>query len=242
MGYISDFSESEEEKDINFVTGDATKPIRRKGPCIIIKYETSSLFCYHFIYFIWFSCLDDSGNWGRGGFFWAIAKLSPLPQSSYETAAEMDDIHLGDAHLVQIDDNSTFIFLFFFLLLLIYFSNSLRREPDSSKERQERKHQRIARPSFRTCSSKSCSIRQNYSWYYSFSFSPFLLYLIYSPPRVYSYAAYWSWNARILHCRTLDPQNPRCETTGRICVSYSFSFFFLFLFISFNFFPLFELL
>eukprot|EP00026_Physarum_polycephalum_P001249 Phypoly_transcript_01250.p1 GENE.Phypoly_transcript_01250~~Phypoly_transcript_01250.p1 ORF type:complete len:1141 (+),score=298.60 Phypoly_transcript_01250:98-3520(+) len=88
MGYISDFSESEEEKDINYVTGDATKPIRRKGPCIILN------------------CLDDSGNWGRGGFFWAIAKLSPAPQANYELASEMGDIHLGDAHLVQIDDST----------------------------------------------------------------------------------------------------------------------------------------
>ncbi len=38
MGYISDFSESEEEKDICYLTGDATKPKKKKGPCIIIKY------------------------------------------------------------------------------------------------------------------------------------------------------------------------------------------------------------
>lgn len=50
--------------------------------------------------------MDDSGSWGRGGFFWAIAKISPAPQKNYETAAEMGDLHLGDAHLVQIDDNS----------------------------------------------------------------------------------------------------------------------------------------
>lgn len=44
MGYISDFSESEEEKDINYITGDATKP-SRKGVCIIIKYETRKTEC-----------------------------------------------------------------------------------------------------------------------------------------------------------------------------------------------------
>jgi hypothetical protein len=52
MGYISDFSESEEEKDINYLTGDATKPVRRKGPCIIIKYvlnpfTNSKVLIYH---------------------------------------------------------------------------------------------------------------------------------------------------------------------------------------------------
>jgi hypothetical protein len=45
-------------------------------------------------------------NRGRGGFFWAIAKISPMPQNNYEKAAEMGDLHLGDAHLVQIDDLS----------------------------------------------------------------------------------------------------------------------------------------
>ncbi len=46
---------------------------------------------------------------GRGGFMWAIAKLSPAPQQNYEAASEMGDLHLGDAHLVQVDDDSTLI-------------------------------------------------------------------------------------------------------------------------------------
>ena len=33
------------------------------------------------------NCVDDSGNWGRGGFFKSLAALSPLVQLSYENVS-----------------------------------------------------------------------------------------------------------------------------------------------------------
>lgn len=79
--------ENEAENDIHFVTGDASKP-QGSGNCnaIIIN------------------CLDNSGEWGFGGFFDAISKLSKLPQQEYEQAKEMGDLELGGAHLVEIGD------------------------------------------------------------------------------------------------------------------------------------------
>ncbi|KAL6520020.1 hypothetical protein OROHE_017163 [Orobanche hederae] len=47
-------------------------------------------------------CVDNSGNWGRGGLFDAVARLSP---NAYERPSEFGDLHLGDLHLVQINDN-----------------------------------------------------------------------------------------------------------------------------------------
>ena len=44
--------------------------------------------------------VDGSGRWGRGGVFDALAALSPLVQPAYEAAAAMDDLRLGDAHMV----------------------------------------------------------------------------------------------------------------------------------------------
>ncbi|KAL6531390.1 hypothetical protein OROMI_027753 [Orobanche minor] len=45
-------------------------------------------------------CVDNSGNWGRGGLFDAVARLSP---NAYERPSEFGDLHLGDLHLVQIN-------------------------------------------------------------------------------------------------------------------------------------------
>ncbi|CAA0842717.1 SNF2 domain-containing protein / helicase domain-containing protein [Striga hermonthica] len=54
-----------------------------------------------------FSCVDNSGNWGHGGLFDALARLSPAVPNAYERASEFGDLHLGDLHLVQItEDNS----------------------------------------------------------------------------------------------------------------------------------------
>ncbi|KAL3649421.1 putative helicase chr10 [Castilleja foliolosa] len=53
-----------------------------------------------------FSCVDDSGNWGRGGLFDALARLSATVPNAYERASEFGDLHLGDLHLVQITDDN----------------------------------------------------------------------------------------------------------------------------------------
>ncbi|XP_022153190.1 probable helicase CHR10 [Momordica charantia] len=53
-----------------------------------------------------FSCVDDSGNWGRGGMFDALEKLSESISCAYQRASEFEDLHLGDLHLIKLEDNS----------------------------------------------------------------------------------------------------------------------------------------
>lgn len=48
------------------------------------------------------SCVDNSGKWGHGGMFNALANLSPAIADAYERAAEFGDLHLGDLHLIKI--------------------------------------------------------------------------------------------------------------------------------------------
>ncbi|KAI3444757.1 hypothetical protein Pfo_001422 [Paulownia fortunei] len=49
-----------------------------------------------------FSCVDNSGNWGHGGLFDALARCSATIPSAYEQASEFGDLHLGDLHLIEI--------------------------------------------------------------------------------------------------------------------------------------------
>lgn len=49
-----------------------------------------------------YSCVDDSGSWGHGGMFDALAKLSESIPSAYERASEFGDLHLGDLHLIKL--------------------------------------------------------------------------------------------------------------------------------------------
>ncbi|XP_076956244.1 putative helicase CHR10 isoform X1 [Bidens hawaiensis] len=70
---------------VNLVYGDCTQPskICPSEPCII------------------FSCVDDSGEWGHGGMFDALARLSSQIPNAYERASEFGDLHLGDLHLID---------------------------------------------------------------------------------------------------------------------------------------------
>ncbi|KAE8679496.1 hypothetical protein F3Y22_tig00111398pilonHSYRG00018 [Hibiscus syriacus] len=52
-----------------------------------------------------FSCIDNSGNWGCGGMFDALAKLSASIPVAYEQASEFQDLHLGDLHLIRINED-----------------------------------------------------------------------------------------------------------------------------------------
>ncbi|XP_014672288.1 PREDICTED: chromodomain-helicase-DNA-binding protein 1-like [Priapulus caudatus] len=52
-------------------------------------------------------CADDSGKWGSGGLFSAIAVRSGKAIEQYELAGEMQDLALGDAHLVPLDGDET---------------------------------------------------------------------------------------------------------------------------------------
>ena len=77
-----------EEFNIHFVTGDVTKP-QGSGNKIIVN------------------CVDNSGQWGRGGLFSAIGKLGSQTSEEYELAGEMDDLDLGSAHLVDLAANAS---------------------------------------------------------------------------------------------------------------------------------------
>ncbi|GMH22377.1 hypothetical protein Nepgr_024220 [Nepenthes gracilis] len=74
---------------VQFVLGDCTQPSN------ICPSETTIIF----------SCVDDSGNWGRGGMFDALGKLSKRVPEAYERASEFRDLHTGDLHLIQIDED-----------------------------------------------------------------------------------------------------------------------------------------
>uniref|UniRef100_A0A1J3HGP4 Chromodomain-helicase-DNA-binding protein 1-like n=2 Tax=Noccaea caerulescens TaxID=107243 RepID=A0A1J3HGP4_NOCCA len=73
---------------VHFVYGDCTHPST-------VSQEPSIIF----------SCVDDSGIWGRGGMFDALSKLSCNVPDAYHRASEFKDLHLGDLHLIDIDEN-----------------------------------------------------------------------------------------------------------------------------------------
>ncbi|OQU93482.1 hypothetical protein SORBI_3001G543100 [Sorghum bicolor] len=73
---------------IQFVYGDCTDPSKvcPKKPAII------------------FSCIDNSGTWGHGGMFDALTSLSTCIPDAYHRASKFDDLHMGDLHLIQLDE------------------------------------------------------------------------------------------------------------------------------------------
>ncbi|CAN1248739.1 Probable helicase CHR10 [Linum perenne] len=75
---------------VHFVSGDCTHPeqVCPSEPTII------------------FSCVDDSGNWGHGGLFDALARVSSAILDAYQRASEFGDLHLGDLHLIKINVNA----------------------------------------------------------------------------------------------------------------------------------------
>ncbi|PVD33729.1 hypothetical protein C0Q70_04989 [Pomacea canaliculata] len=84
---------SEEDVDqprrsIHYVMGDVTHPLDA---------GTSDRIVVH--------CADDSGYWGRGGLFSAISTRSLKPQAQYELAGKVNDLKLGDCHLISLDDD-----------------------------------------------------------------------------------------------------------------------------------------
>lgn len=75
---------------VNFVYGDCTDPSRVSAsePTVI------------------FSCIDNSGNWGHGGLFDALQKLSASIPAAYQRAHQFGDLHLGDLHVLEITKDS----------------------------------------------------------------------------------------------------------------------------------------
>ncbi|KAK3736329.1 hypothetical protein QZH41_020800 [Actinostola sp. cb2023] len=85
----SDEDEDEERLDIQYVNGDVTQPIKSTGsPAIIVH------------------CVDDSGYWGKGGLFTVISRRSSSSVQNYELAGTMEDLHLGDAHLIPFSEDN----------------------------------------------------------------------------------------------------------------------------------------
>ncbi|XP_040368322.1 probable helicase CHR10 isoform X2 [Rosa chinensis] len=75
---------------VQFVYGDCTQPSKvcPSKPTIIL------------------SCVDDSGQWGHGGMFNALERLSASVPDAYQRASEFNDLHLGDLHLIRLDEDS----------------------------------------------------------------------------------------------------------------------------------------
>ncbi|GAV80488.1 SNF2_N domain-containing protein/Helicase_C domain-containing protein [Cephalotus follicularis] len=74
---------------VHFVYGDCTQP-SKVCPC-----EPAIIF----------SCVDNSGNWGHGGLFGALADVSTSIPRAYQRASENGDLHLGDLHLMRINED-----------------------------------------------------------------------------------------------------------------------------------------
>ncbi|KAL4225128.1 Chromodomain-helicase-DNA-binding protein 1-like [Mactra antiquata] len=89
---VCDEEESGEttQRDIHYVYGDVTKPKKTDRDVNIVVH-----------------CADDSGGWGKGGIFSALSARSSIPHDHYTLAGNMQDLALGDCHLIPLDDGSS---------------------------------------------------------------------------------------------------------------------------------------
>ncbi|KAL2633919.1 hypothetical protein R1flu_005398 [Riccia fluitans] len=87
---IEEEEKGEEEDYVHFLVGDCTKPSLATNEAALI-----------------FWCVDNSGNWGRGGVFDALSRLSRSIPEVYEAAYSAGDLQLGDVHLVRVPDSGT---------------------------------------------------------------------------------------------------------------------------------------
>ena len=85
-GELSSDIDENDALTLTYVSGDVTKPIADDN------LETAIII----------HCVDNSGQWGEGGVFTALNKLSPDVASRYELAFNMKDLAFGDVHLVPI--------------------------------------------------------------------------------------------------------------------------------------------
>ncbi|CAF0884246.1 unnamed protein product [Adineta ricciae] len=75
------------ETKLHYVFGDVMKPQLHDEKCAILVH-----------------CVDDSGRWPSKGVFASISQRSKEPEKQYTLAHEMQDIHMGDSHLIAIND------------------------------------------------------------------------------------------------------------------------------------------
>ena len=82
-----DDDDDDDEENLTCQFGDASKPVAvpaSDGALVLVS-------------------VDNSGSWGRGGFFTAVdTNISPAVGEAYELAGEMSDLKLGDVHIVTI--------------------------------------------------------------------------------------------------------------------------------------------
>ena len=81
------FDDDDDEENLTCQFGDASKPVAvpaSDGALVLVS-------------------VDNSGSWGRGGFFTAVdTNISPAVGEAYELAGDMSDLKLGDVHIVTI--------------------------------------------------------------------------------------------------------------------------------------------
>ncbi|TGZ66503.1 hypothetical protein CRM22_005301 [Opisthorchis felineus] len=84
--------EPETAVTIHYVFGDASEPLTNFEENVS-PYRKPAIVCFS---------VDDSGGWARGGFFAALQKQSTKPREIYELAGEMDDLNMGDCHMIPV--------------------------------------------------------------------------------------------------------------------------------------------
>ncbi|CAF0836864.1 unnamed protein product [Adineta steineri] len=75
------------ETKLHYVFGNVMKPQLHGEKCAISVH-----------------CVDDSGRWPSKGVFASISQRSKEPENQYTLAYDMKDIHMGDTHLISLND------------------------------------------------------------------------------------------------------------------------------------------
>ncbi|KAF8566232.1 hypothetical protein P879_09618, partial [Paragonimus westermani] len=79
--------------DIYYIIGDASEPLQHFSTT---TYPTPAFVCL---------TVDQSGSWPESGFFRALARRTLVPKKAYELSSTMEDLNLGDCHLVPVFPN-----------------------------------------------------------------------------------------------------------------------------------------
>ncbi|KAL6847675.1 hypothetical protein ACP4OV_022463 [Aristida adscensionis] len=101
-------------------------------------------------------CIDNSGTWGHGGVFDALTSLSTCISDAYHRASEFDDLHMGDLHMIQLDESDCSRNLdapLWVALAIVQSYNPRRKVPRSE----------ISMPDLELCLSKAAFTAAQYS-------------------------------------------------------------------------------
>ncbi|KAF5397933.1 Chromodomain helicase DNA binding protein 1 like [Paragonimus heterotremus] len=80
--------------DVYYIIGDASEPLQHFNTT---TYPTPAFVCL---------TVDQSGSWPEGGFFGALARRTLVPKNAYELSSTMEDLILGDCHLIPVFPNT----------------------------------------------------------------------------------------------------------------------------------------